>query len=167
MKNKKIEEKAVNFYKLFVMPLKVLIIRLQIFFIFNLTYIQFFNDIGPSGKDNIKIKPYENEDDKPNHVKYASRLINGVISELLDPHLIYSRLSFLESGKDAVDIKNDLMTGKYVGFQSYKLPSIKDKYYSQSSIMKNFFGTPGEGSARARYSDNLDLLKSQFQKRTV
>jgi hypothetical protein len=116
MRNKKIEEKANNLFKFFVMPLKILIIRLQIFFIYNLSFVQFFNDIGPSGKNNMEVKAYEDDNEKPSHIRHASRLINGVISELLDPHLIYSRLSFLESGKDAVDIKNDLMNGKYVGF---------------------------------------------------
>ena len=46
----------------------------------------------------------------------ASRLVNGVISELLDPNLYYSRLSFLESGKEALDIKDELNHGRRVGF---------------------------------------------------
>jgi hypothetical protein len=33
------------------------------------------------------------------------RLVNGVITQLLDPNVFYSRFSFLESGKDALDIK--------------------------------------------------------------
>jgi hypothetical protein len=33
------------------------------------------------------------------------RFINGAITELIDPKLYYSRFSFLESGKDAIDIK--------------------------------------------------------------
>ena len=36
------------------------------------------------------------------------RLINGTITEVLDPNIFYSRLSFLESGKDALDIKSNL-----------------------------------------------------------
>jgi hypothetical protein len=39
-------------------------------------------------------------------------LLNGVITEIFDPNIFYSRLSFLESGKDAIDIKNDLNAGK-------------------------------------------------------
>jgi len=35
----------------------------------------------------------------------AMRLISGVITEILDPKLYLSRFSFLESGKDAIDIK--------------------------------------------------------------
>ena len=36
------------------------------------------------------------------------RLINGIITEIFDPNIFYSRLSFLESGKDAIDIKTTL-----------------------------------------------------------
>ena len=42
--------------------------------------------------------------------------MNGLITELLDPNLFYSRLSFLESDKGAIDIKEDLNMGKRVGF---------------------------------------------------
>ena len=45
----------------------------------------------------------------------ALRLINGTISELIDPNLNYSRLSFLESGKEAVDLKYELGKGRAVG----------------------------------------------------
>lgn len=33
------------------------------------------------------------------------RLVNGVITQLLDSNIFYSRFSFLESGKEALDIK--------------------------------------------------------------
>ena len=33
------------------------------------------------------------------------RFVNGVITELLDPKIYYSRFSFLESGKEAIDRK--------------------------------------------------------------
>jgi len=41
---------------------------------------------------------------KDNEVE-TMRLVNGVITQLLDPNVFYSRFSFLESGKDALDIK--------------------------------------------------------------
>ena len=40
----------------------------------------------------------------------AMRLVNGVITELLDPKIYYSRFSFLESGKEAIDRKFILST---------------------------------------------------------
>ncbi len=53
-------------------------------------------------------------DVKANEEK-AMRLVNGVITELLDPKIYYSRFSFLESGKEAIDKKfvlNTKNTGK-------------------------------------------------------
>lgn len=44
-------------------------------------------------------------DDKTNE-EITMRSINGVITELLDPKIFYSRFSFLESGKDAIDLKH-------------------------------------------------------------
>jgi len=36
------------------------------------------------------------------------RLVNGIITELLDPNVFFSRFSFLESGKDALDLKKKI-----------------------------------------------------------
>ena len=49
----------------------------------------------------------ENEDgfNELAHQKMALKLINGLISEIFDPNLFYSRLSFLESDKDAINKK--------------------------------------------------------------
>ena len=44
-------------------------------------------------------------ENKANEEK-AMRLVNGVITELLDPKIYYSRFSFLESGKEAIDKKS-------------------------------------------------------------
>ena len=46
------------------------------------------------------------------------RLINGIITEIFDPNIFYSRLSFLESGKDAIDIKTNLNLGR--AYNGYK-----------------------------------------------
>ena len=66
-------------------------------------------------------------------------MINGLISELLDPNLFYSRLSFLESTKDALDIKGQLNIGRRVGAQGFKLPSLAEKYYTRSCFVRNFY----------------------------
>ena len=39
------------------------------------------------------------------------RLINGAITEVLDPKIYYSRFSFLESGKEAIDLKHKMSKG--------------------------------------------------------
>jgi hypothetical protein len=36
------------------------------------------------------------------------KLINDVITHLLDPNIYYSRFSFFESGKDAINIKYEV-----------------------------------------------------------
>lgn len=43
---------------------------------------------------------------EPHHEELAMRLISGCITEIVDPKLYYSRFSFLESGKEAIDIKH-------------------------------------------------------------
>lgn len=37
------------------------------------------------------------------------KLMNDVITHLLDPNLYYSRFSFLESGKEAINIKYEVI----------------------------------------------------------
>ena len=79
------------------------------------------------------------------------RLINGVITEIFDPNIFYSRLSFLESGKEAIDIKNDLSQGK--SHNNFKLPSIRDKFYTRSALIRNLIPKPSEGKVRAKFGD--------------
>ena len=63
----------------------VLSVRIQIENIFKQNYPKFFAN-------------EENEN-------LAMRHINGALTEVVDPKIYYSRFSFLESGKDAIDIK--------------------------------------------------------------
>lgn len=72
----------------FVMPMILLAIRIEIEVIFKNNYPSFMQ---------------EDENDA-----LALRLINGAITEVLDPKLYYSRFSFLESGKEAIDLKSKI-----------------------------------------------------------
>ena len=74
----------------FVMPMILLAIRVEMEVILKVNYPQFM-------------------DVKANEER-AMRLVNGVITELLDPKIYYSRFSFLESGKEAIDRKFILST---------------------------------------------------------
>ena len=65
-------------------------------------------------------------ENKTNEEK-AMRLVNGVITELLDPKVYYSRFSFLESGKEAIDKKHVINTKK----TSNNL----EKWWSEESIV--------------------------------
>ena len=67
------------------MPMIVLSVRIQIENIFKQNYPKFFAN-------------EENEN-------LAMRYINGAMTEVVDPKIYYSRFSFLESGKDAIDLK--------------------------------------------------------------
>lgn len=77
------------------------------------------------------------------------RLLNGVISEIFDPNLFHSRLSFLESGKDAIDIKTQLKQGK--AHNGFRLPALQTKFYTRSALMTNLIPTPSEGKVRAKF----------------
>lgn len=96
------------------MPLVLLTVRLMIDVIMQRTYPMFYGNISASGANQ------QDADGDPeteaHHIMQARRLINGVLTDLLDPNLFFSRISFLESGKEALDIKSELKLGKRVGF---------------------------------------------------
>lgn len=70
------------------MPMILLAIRVEMEVILKISYPTFMEN------DQNEIK--------------TMQLVNGIITELLDPNLYYSRFSFLESGKDALDLKKKL-----------------------------------------------------------
>jgi adenosylmethionine-8-amino-7-oxononanoate aminotransferase len=77
------------------------------------------------------------------------RLVNGVITELLDSNIFYSRLSFLESGKEAIDIKaKNAQLGN-----SKSSTDKKQKFYTRSALVKNLIPMPSEGKVRALFTD--------------
>lgn len=99
------------------MPMLLLTVRLEIDVIFQTTYPKFYQNLGPSGaKVQSGGTEKKGKEKDPYYVRRAKRLINGVLSDLLDPNLVFSRMSFLESGKEAIDIKEGLRLGKRVGF---------------------------------------------------
>jgi hypothetical protein len=69
----------------FIMPMVLLAIRIEIEVIFKNNYPNFMGDEESEAQ--------------------ALRLLNGAITEVIDPKIYYSRFSFLESGKEAIDIK--------------------------------------------------------------
>jgi hypothetical protein len=69
-----------------------------------------------------------------------------VITRLLDPNLFYSRFSFFESDKNAINIKSKMMKG------SFGLPSLKAKYNTRSPLMKALVPKPSEGTCRIMFN---------------
>jgi hypothetical protein len=67
------------------MPMLILAIRIETEVIFKNSYPHFF-----------KIERHE---------KIAMKHINDLITQLIDSNLFYSRFSFFESGRDAINIK--------------------------------------------------------------
>ena len=143
----------------FIMPMILLTVRFHVEMIFRTNYVQFFNNVNNSGKVTVSTS----DGREPKTVQRAFRLMQGFITEILDPNLYFSRISFLESSKEAIDIKYELGKGKSVGFQQYKLPSISNKYYTRSTLVANLFENPAEGHIRARYSENLNNLKANLK----
>jgi hypothetical protein len=126
------------------MPMFVLAIRVEVEMIFKMNYRSFLiqrEDSNQSNKENIE---------------QVLRLLNGVITEIFDPNIFYSRLSFLESGKDAIDIKNELNAGKI--HNGYKLPNIQNKFYTRSTLVRNLIPLPSEGKVRAKFSKDESMI---------
>ena len=76
---------------------------------------------------------YPNFMEEPTNEEFTMKSINGVITELLDPKIYFSRFSFLESGKDAIDIKNAMASRKNPALGQNK----KIKHYTRSALVKN------------------------------
>lgn len=79
------------------------------------------------------------------------RLVNGVITELLDPKIYYSRFSFLESGKEAIDRKYLMQTKKHAAMNLDE--GKKGKFYTRSALVKNLIPKPSDGRMRALFTD--------------
>ena len=97
-------------------------------------------------------------DVKANEEK-VMRLVNGVITELLDPKIYYSRFSFLESGKEAID-KKFLMNTKNTAKQG-PVEDKRGKYYTRSALVKNLIPKPADGRVRALFTDGVQSSLAQ------
>ena len=84
--------------------------------------------------------------------------IMGAMTEVVDPKIYYSRFSFLESGKDAIDLKYKKSKRNMMPTSGSTLPSIKSKYNVRSTLVKNLIPQPSEGRVRALFGEgNLSL----------
>lgn len=83
--------------------------------------------------------------------------VNGVITELLDPKIYYSRFSFLESGKDAIDIKNAMASKRLAG-------KTKFQHYTRSALVKNLIPQPSDGRVRSLFTDNKSKVAESAKK---
>ena len=87
------------------------------------------------------------------HDLILSKLINDVITIILDPNLFYSRFSFIESEKDSMNVT-------FNKFRASKLPKINSKLFTRSALMKSLFPVPTEGKIRAMFlNDSQERLR--------
>ena len=96
-------------FKSFIMPMIVLAIRMEATRIFTHTFPVFFS--------------------KPQHEVVARKLINDVLTQLIDPNMYYSRLSFFESGRKAIHIKVEKHR------RSHQLNGGNARFYTRSALV--------------------------------
>ena len=82
-----------------IMPILILVIRIEMEVIFKNTYPCFFQNEKAGESQNCQI---------------AMKLLNQTISAVFDPNLFYSRFPFYESDKKAIDIKLTLEKKKWL-----------------------------------------------------
>lgn len=93
----------------FFMPMIVLAIRMETEVIFKNAYPEFFSN--------------------DTQEKIAMKLINDLITQIIDPNIFYSRFSFFESGRDAINIK-------YSKARSAACESTRNKFFTRSALVQ-------------------------------
>ena len=124
-------ERKVRVFFTFIMPMIVLAIRIEIEVIFKNSFPEFFS--------------------KEVQEKVAIKLINDLITELLDPNLYISRFSFYESGRDA-----------HVASSS----SAMSKFYTRSALMQQLIPNPSEGKIRALFGTGKQAIIAKIDEMT-
>jgi len=113
----------------FLMPMIVLAIRIEVENIFKESYAEFFKE--------------------EKHDTIASKLINDLITELIDPNIFYSRFSFFESGREAINIKYN--NNK----QASSMPVATNKFFTRSALVSQLYPNPSEGKVRALFGTGV------------
>lgn len=132
----------------FVMPLFLLAIRLEVESIYRNTYPEVMSD--------------------PETEEKAMQLMSCLVTEIIDPNLYYSRFSFLESGKEAIDLKHQIHKQQSLKSEASPfLPSVKNKFYTRSTLVKNLFPMPSEGKVRARFLDQASTKLPVMRSNTL
>ena len=79
------------------------------------------------------------------------KLINDLITQLIDPNIFYSRFSFFESGRDAITIK-------YNKARSAAHQSTCAKFFTRSALVSNLIPNPSEGKIRALFGTGRNAI---------
>ena len=70
------------------------------------------------------------------------KLINDVITELIDPNKYYSRFSFLASGREAIRLKQIMAKKTMMGGKDF---------FTRSILVQQLVPKPAEGHVRAKF----------------
>ena len=79
------------------------------------------------------------------------KLINDLITQLIDPNIFYSRFSFFESGRDAINIK-------YSKARSAAHESTRNKFFTRSALVSQLIPNPSEGKIRALFGTGKNAI---------
>ena len=115
----------------FIMPMIVLAIRIEVELIYKNSYKIFFS--------------------KDQHCQIAMKLVNDVITQLVDPNLYFSRFSFFESGREAINIKYE---------KSKHQHNVNKKFYTRSALIQQLIPNPSEGEVRAKFGTGRAGIQS-------
>ena len=115
-------------------PMLLLAIRLEIEVIFKNQYPKFFSE--------------------ELHEKIAMKLINDLITQLFDPNLFFSRFSFLESNREAINIK-------YQKSKQQNTSSSQSKFFKRSALVEQLFPSPSEGKVRALFGTGRQAITAK------
>ena len=121
-----------------IMPILILWMRIEMEVVFKNSYSLFFSD-------------QSNE-------QLAMRLINEIITKILDPNLFWSRFSFFESDKEAISLKY-LQRNK-----GSNLPALKAMYNSRSAMIETLIPVPSEGKIRKMFMEYPSPVVNKFPK---
>ncbi len=118
----------------FFMPMVVLAIRREVDSVFHTKYPLLFKDpvAGDAAQNNISL----------------------LLTKLLDPNVLFSRFSSLESGDAAISLK-------LKQYFSSKTTKVRDLFYTNSALVSALLPHKAEGKVRARFGGTQKLSSSK------
>jgi hypothetical protein len=82
------------------------------------------------------------------------KLINDLVTQLLDPCLYFSRFSFFESGREAIQLKQEKA-------KQSKNTSAYQKFFKRSALVEQLFPNPSDGKVRAIFGTGRQAIMTK------
>ena len=77
-----------------------------------------------------------------------------MITQLIDPNLYFSRFSFFESGREAINIK-------YKKSKSSNTESAQNRFFKRTALVEQLFPNPSEGKVRALFGTGKQAIQTK------